>query len=125
MDEEILPRYEFFPVRTTTPIPVPELTVEPPRQILFSSAAFTFRKSAPTDFSTGIDSPVNADTDTNKSLLSKRYKSPQTISPEPINWISPGTTSSTDTSLTSSPFLPGTCILTVSCSISLSFCISQ
>ena len=112
-------------MRTTTPRPVPELTVEPPRHILFNSAAFTFRKSAPTVFSTGIDSPVNAETDTNKSLLSRRYKSPQTMSPEPINCISPGTTSSTGTSLTSGPFSPGTCILTVSCSISLSFCISR
>ena len=112
-------------MRTTTPRPVPELTVEPPRHILFNSAAFTFIESAPTVFSTGIDSPVNAETDTNKSLLSRRYKSPQTMSPEPINCISPGTTSSTGTSLTSGPFLPGTCILTVSCSISLSFCMSR
>ena len=54
IEAEIFPRYELFPVRTTTPVPVPKLTVEPPRHMLFNSAALTSLESAPTNFYTGI-----------------------------------------------------------------------
>jgi len=91
---EIAPKSVLIPVETTMARAIPLVTLVPIKQALGNSIAdFIVLVGRVADFSTGIDSPVKADSLTKKSFAQITLTSAGIIAPVWRSTISPGTTS--------------------------------
>ena len=91
----IFPTSVFFPVSTTTAVPFPLVIYADAKTMFLLSAvcAFSGRRST-VSFSTGTDSPVNADSSALRLAELISLASAATLSPASSTSKSPGTTSS-------------------------------
>ena len=99
--DAILPTSVCFAIATTTPTARPVVTVEPACNIFFLSAIGSSKLSDiyEASFITSIDSPVNSDSSTDKSLVSISLISAGTFTPDSKNTISPTVNSSLSISI--------------------------